>query len=85
MALKLKFPEPVLWRPVNASVLRRTRNRSLDFKILVVTENQEQHILLLFNDLGAAYHIRSLPELDKIIDTLGNLRDTVANKKVKVL
>ena len=81
--MPLRFPEPVLWRPLDASVLRRTRNRSLDFRIMVVTENQEQHILLLFNDIGAAYHIRSEQELDKIIDTLQNLRDTVRMKKLK--
>jgi hypothetical protein len=50
---------------------------------MVVTENQEQHILLLFNDIGAAYHIRSEQELDKIIDTLQNLRDTVKMKKLR--
>ena len=81
--MPLRFPQPVLWKPLDASVLRHTRNRSLDFRIMVVTENQEQHILLLFNDIGAAYHIRSEQELDKIIDTLHNLRDTVRMKKLK--
>ena len=81
--MPIRFPQPVLWTPADASVLRRTRNRSLDFRILVVSENQEQHILLLFNDIGAAYHIRSEQELDKIIDTLQDLRDTVAMKKLK--
>ena len=83
--MPIRFPQPVLWKPADASVLRRTRNRSLDFRILVVTENQEQHILLLFNDIGAAYHIRSEKELDKIIDTLQDLRDTVAMKKLKFI
>jgi len=81
--MPLRFPQPVLWKPADASVLRRTRNRSLDFRIMVVSENQEQHILLLFNDISAAYHIRSEQELDKIIDTLQDLRDTVAMKKLK--
>jgi DNA-binding NarL/FixJ family response regulator len=71
----IRLPKTVLHKPLNPDTLRRIRNRALSLKVLVVSEHSEQHVLLLFDDIGAAYHIRTGEELDRIIDALHTIRD----------
>ena len=56
-------------------MLKRIRNRSKTFKILVVTEYGKKHVMLMFEDLAAGYHIETVEELDKIIDALQTIRN----------
>ena len=73
----IRIPKPIVVKPLTADLLRRIRHRAMSFKVLVVSEADEQHILLLFEDLGSAYHIKTTEELDRIIEGLQNLRDQV--------
>ena len=76
----IRFPKTVLHKPLSPDTLRRIRNRALSLKVLVVSEHSEQHVLLLFDDLGDAYHIRTAEELDRIIDALHTVRDQAFSK-----
>jgi len=77
MASIVRFARPVIKRQVPPDIRQRIRHRSLDFKVCVLSEWGESHIVLLFEDLASAYHIRSTEELDRIIDALLTIREDV--------
>jgi hypothetical protein len=73
----VQLAKPIVIKPLTADLLQRIRHRAMSFKILVVTEADETHVLLTFEDLGSAYHVKTIEELDRIIDGLQNIRDQV--------
>ena len=75
MPIKLRTPKSVVMKPLTEEVVNRIKHRAMVFKVLVAHVQNEQHVILLFEDLGAAYHIRTGEELDRIIDGLQNVRD----------
>jgi len=77
MALKVRFPKPVIVRPLTSEVLSRIRHISTSFKILAATEANEQHVILLFDDIGAGYRVKSRDELDAIINGLVDIQAQV--------
>ena len=77
MSSIVRFARPVIKRAMPPDVRQRIRQRSLDLKVAVLTEFGESHVVLLFEDLASAYHIRSVAELDRIIDALLTIREDV--------
>ena len=77
MSLKIRFPKPIIVRPLTSEVLGRIRLISQSFKILASTEANQQHVILLFDDIGAGYRIKSRDELDAIINGLVDLQAQV--------
>ena len=73
----VRFARPVIKREVPPDIRQRIRHRALDFKVCVLTEFGESHVVLLFEDLASAYHIRSVEELDRIIDALLTIKEDV--------
>tara|TARA_Y100000310_G_scaffold73198_1_gene69377 strand:+ start:372 stop:635 length:264 start_codon:yes stop_codon:yes gene_type:complete len=73
----VRFARPVITREVPPDIQQRIRHRARDLKVCVLTEYGESHIVLLFEDLASAYHIRSVAELDRIIDALLTIREDV--------
>jgi len=71
----VRFAKPIIVKPLGQDVLSRIKHRAMIFKLLVAKEHEEQHVILLFEDLSAAYHIRTMGELDRIIDGLQNIRE----------
>lgn len=82
MALKVRFPKPIIIRPLTSEVLGRIRLISNSLKILASTEANEQNVILLFDDIGAGYRIKSMDELDAIINGLLDLQAQVMKDKV---
>ena len=77
MSSIVRFARPVIKREMPPDVRKRIRHRSLALKVAVLTEFGESHVVLLFEDLASAYHIRSVAELDRIIDALLTIREDV--------
>lgn len=77
MVLKVRFPKPIIVRPLTSDVLSRIKQISTSFKILASTEAHEQNVILLFDDIGAGYRIKSKDELDAIINGLLDLQAQV--------
>ena len=77
MSSIVRFARPVIKRNLPIDIRQRIRHRSLDLKVCVLKEFGESHIVLLFEDLASAYHIRSVEELDRIIDALLTIREDV--------
>jgi hypothetical protein len=71
----VRFARPVIKREMPPDIRQRIRHRALDFKVCVLSEFGESHVVLLFEDLASAYHIRSVAELDRIIDALLTIRE----------
>lgn len=63
-------------------VYQRLRHRAMSFKVCTHREFGEQHVLLLFEDLATAYHVRSVEELDRIIDALINIREDALSGRI---
>lgn len=77
MAMAVRVPKPLITKPLPAELMSSIRTRALSFKVCVAQVGSEQHVLLLFPDVSAAYHIRTVGELDKIIEGLLTIRDQV--------
>jgi len=77
VVLKVRFPKPIIVRPLTSDVLSRIKQISTSFKILASTEAHEQNVILLFDDIGAGYRIKSKDELDAIINGLLDLQAQV--------
>ena len=77
MSSIVRFARPVIKREMPPDIRQRIRHRSMDLKVAVLNEFGESHIVLLFEDLASAYHIRSVAELDRIIDALLTIREDV--------
>lgn len=77
MVLNVRFPKPIIVRPLTSDVLSRIKQISTSFKILASTEAHEQNVILLFDDIGAGYRIKSKDELDAIINGLLDLQAQV--------
>ena len=75
MSSIVRFARPVIKRDMPPDIRQRIRHRSLDFKVCVLSEFGESHVVLLFEDLASAYHVRSVAELDKIIDALLTIKE----------
>ena len=75
MGATIRFPQPVIAKPLPQETVDGIRQRAMEMKVAVAHVGTEQRILLLFPDIGAAYHIRTIGELDKIIDTLMTFRE----------
>jgi len=77
VVLNVRFPKPIIVRPLTSDVLSRIKQISTSFKILASTEAHEQNVILLFDDIGAGYRIKSKDELDAIINGLLDLQAQV--------
>jgi hypothetical protein len=77
MTTTIRVPKPVLITPLAAEIIERIKHRAMIFKILVTSIEGEKRVILSFEDLGAAYHIRTVDELDRVIDGLQTIRDQV--------